>query len=275
MTKPEKHRNRLNHLNQLIKARILFNHLLAKLPKLTADRKILRLKMNFFVCSTVPSIWKVSKPEWPEHCFWNNSCWGCDGSNGWNTFNTFGCASRNCATAKPFSQCFFIRMDNVLRLRLTKKQSNGESIAPELIWSLWSVSCNSESFRTIDPAKTSLWPFMNFVIDKTTTSAPNCNGCWKYGVSSVLSITSIIGEFSREWAIFAIAAMSDTLEHGFDGVSIKIIWNTRNFEIILRQIHRIHTISFVLAFVFSLMAAFTLSASVVSIKSTVIACDSA
>lgn len=127
---------------------------LAKLPMLTVDRNTWRFWMNFFASLTVPLIWNDSRPECPELCFFANSCWGWDGIIGWNTFTTFGCASKNLATANPFEQCFSIRKANVLRLRFTKKQSNGERMEPEQIWLVFRVSYVFVSLTTIEPAKT-------------------------------------------------------------------------------------------------------------------------
>lgn len=50
----------------------------------------------------------------------------------------------------------------------------------------------SSSFVTAAPMITSEWPFIYFVKEYITISAPNSSGRWKYDVKNVLSTTTII-----------------------------------------------------------------------------------
>lgn len=85
----------------------------------------------------------------------------------------------------------------------------------------FNFSYNSSLLVAIDPITTSECPFIYFVIEYNTKSAPNSRGLCKYGVRNVLS-TNNNTPFSL--ATFAIASISFTFNVGFVGVSTHIIF---------------------------------------------------
>ena len=118
------------------------------------------------------------------------------------------------------SLCRSTRRASVFTPRRSSQQSNGEGTAPRAFW--WKRSCFSRASSLVirAPATTSLWPPMYLVALWTTTSAPRCSGCCRYGVAKVLSTQTMA---PRPCAISLTASMSTTRSRGLVGDSSQTI----------------------------------------------------
>src|SRR5664279_5969578 len=85
-----------------------------------------------------------------------------------------------------------MRTGRVLIPRETRKESNGDRIAPAAFCVKPIFAPSSASAQITAPPTESEWPFRYFVVEWTTTSHPRARGLWKYGVANVLSTTTRI-----------------------------------------------------------------------------------
>ena len=83
-----------------------------------------------------------------------------------------------------------MRTARVFTPRSTRKQSNGERIAPIAFCRNPIFSAISSELEITAPPTESECPLRNFVVECTTISAPSSIGRCKYGEQNVLSTTT-------------------------------------------------------------------------------------
>ena len=175
-----------------------------------------------FAASRLPSSNETRAPKPVAWCLWTS--WpGWSGKPGQNTRSTFRWLKRNGATSHAFSSWRGMRMWSVFVPRRTSHESKGERIAPTAFCTYCSHRACASSRTTATPPTLSEWPFRNFVVECTTTSAPRASGRWKKGLMNVLSTTRTA---PLPWATPARRRMSQIFIRGFVGVSIHSIWNS-------------------------------------------------